>query len=313
MTQPALHPEPMTPAAVRSMLYVPGSTPERFPKALASAADLICLDLEDGVAPEKKSSARSNVLSYVFGSADRDRLCVRLNRLASVEGLEDAAALIRAPTRPGFVMLPKVESPRDTELLGQTLAIGPPCHLLAMIESPRGLEAAFDIARAEHLSMLVFGSFDYAAETGCLQEWSVLLPVRSRIVAAAASAGKLALDSPFAGLDDLPGAAAEARLVQSLGFSGKSTIHPKFVADINAAFTPTDEELTEARAIVEAFTAAGGGALRIGDRFIEAPVARRMQRRLDRAALAHTEPAADGDSVQPSTNALSLFPSGSRK
>lgn len=285
MTESALRSEPLKPTAVRSMLYVPGSTPERFPKALASGADLICLDLEDGVAMEKKDSARTAVLSYVADAAHRDRLCVRINRLDSRRGLEDAAALAGASSYPGFVLLPKIESPRDIELLGQALAAGPTCHLLAMIESPQGVENAFDIARTEYLSMLAFGSFDYAAETGGTQDWSVLLPVRSRIVAAAAAAGKLALDSPFAKLDDLPGSAAEAALSRSLGFSGKSTIHPKFVPDTNDAFTPTAQELAEAREIVEAFAAAGGGASRIGNKFIEAPVARRMQRLLDRAAL----------------------------
>lgn len=284
MTKSALGHEPLKPTAVRSMLYVPGSTPERFPKALASGADLICLDLEDGVAVERKESARSAVLSYVAGAPHRDRLCVRINPLSSRHGLEDAAALAATSRHPGFVLLPKIESPRDLELLGQALAAGPGCHLLAMIESPQGVENAFDIARAQSLSMLVFGSFDYAAETGGVQEWSVLLPARSRIVAAAAAAGKLALDSPFAKLGDLPGAAAEAALARSLGFVGKSTIHPKFVADINDAFTPSEQELAEAREIVAAFAAAGGGVSRIGDQFIEAPVVRRMQRLLDRAA-----------------------------
>lgn len=275
----------LTPAAIRSMLFVPGSSPERFPKALASPADLVCLDLEDAVVSEAKCQVRSAVLDYVASSAERHRLCIRLNRLGSVEGFEDAAALIRATARPGFVLLPKVESPRELELLSQALAGGSLPHLMAMIESPLGVEHAFEIARSP-VALLVFGSFDYAADTGCVQEWQALLPVRSRIVAAAASAGKLALDSPYAALDDLPGAASEAHLAQGLGFTGKAAIHPKFLPELNAAFTPTVQEVQEAQNIVDAFVAGGAGAMRIGDKFIDAPVVRRMQRVLGRAAAA---------------------------
>src|ERR1700734_2120531 len=99
----------LTPSGVRSMLFVPGSSPERFRKAVASLADLVCLDLEDAVAPDAKATARSTVLAYVAACPERDRLCVRINRLGSAEGLEDAVELARARSRPGFVLLPKVE------------------------------------------------------------------------------------------------------------------------------------------------------------------------------------------------------------
>ena len=259
-------------------------------KARTLPADGIVLDLEDAVAPDAKAAAREAVLAYIAQSDARARLCVRINRLGSAEGLEDAAALARAGARPGFVMAPKVESGRDMELLAQAFAEGAfaegaPPHLIALIESPLGVEAAFDIARAA--SMLMFGSFDYAAETGCTQDWAVLSAVRSRLAAAAASAGKPCLDSPFATLDDVEGGAAEARLARAFGFSGKATIHPKFVPGINDAFTPSAEELAQARAIVEAFAAGGQGVGRIGGKLVEAPVARRMQRVLDRAAALH--------------------------
>lgn len=271
------------PPLVRSLLFVPGSATDRFAKALAANVDLVCLDLEDSVAPDDKPTARSAVLAYVSTSIERERLCVRMNRLGSIHGLEDAAALARASFPPCALMLPKVESAREIDLLAQAFSGSPP-HVIALIESPMGVEAAFEIARSPAVSLLLFGSLDYAAESGCAQEWSALLPVRSRVVAAAASVGKCAIDSPYVALDDIAGAAAEARLAQSLGFCGKASIHPKFVADINEAFSPTAQQLAEAEAIVAAFAASKGGVGRVGGKLIEAPVVRRMQRLLQRAA-----------------------------
>src|SRR6185312_11574274 len=151
--------------------------------------------------------------------------------LGSLEGLEDAAALIRSVARPAFLMLPKVESAREVELLTRAFPAGPHPHLISLIETARGVEAAFEIAAAPGSSALLFGSFDYAAQIGCSQEWSALLPARSRVVAAAASADRAALDSPFATLEDAEGA-VEARMARQMGFSGKAAIHPKFVAAI---------------------------------------------------------------------------------
>jgi citrate lyase beta subunit len=113
----------------------------------------------------------------------------------------------------------------------------------------------------------------------------VLLTPRSRLVAAAASAGKPVIDSPFARRDDLAHAAEEAHLARSLSFSGKAAIHPKFVPGINQAFAPTASELEEARAVLAAFTAAGDGVARIGGKLVELPVVRRMRSLLERAGL----------------------------
>lgn len=272
------------PRVARSLLFVPGSAPERFAKALATQADIVCLDLEDAVAPDAKERARSAVLDFIARSPERARLCVRLNRLGSAFGFEDAAAFARAAALPGFLMLPKAECARDTDLLAAAFPSHAAPPLIALVENAAGVEAAFEIARSPAVVMLMFGSFDYAAETGCNQEWGTLVSVRSRLVAAAASAGKTALDSPFAGLDDLSAAALEARMARGFGFCGKATIHPKFVAGINEAFAPTAAELAEARAILEAFESAGDGVARIGGKLVELPVVLRMRRLLDRAA-----------------------------
>jgi len=275
--------QPSPLSVARSLLFVPGSAPERFHKALSSEADVVCLDLEDAVAPGAKAAARSAVLDCLASCRERARLCVRINALGSLEGLEDAAALIRSSARPAFLMLPKVESAREVELLTHAFPSGTRPQVISLIESPRGVEAAFEIAAAAGSAALLFGSFDYAAQTGCSQEWSALLAARSRIVAAAASAGRAALDSPFATLEDA--AAAEAAMARQIGFSGKAAIHPRLIAAINAAFTPTEEELSEARSILQAFAAAGGQACRVGTRFVDAAVARRMQRVLARAGV----------------------------
>jgi citrate lyase beta subunit len=273
----------MKPDQIRSLLFVPASAPDRIGKALSSGADVVCLDLEDAVGLKEKSKARETMLAVLRDSNRRDQLCVRMNALCSAEGLEDAAALVREKALPGYIMLPKAEWARDMELLAQAFKPRSAPRFIALLETPLGIEASFAIAGTAAVSMLLFGSFDYVAQTGCRQDWANLLPTRARVVAAAASAGKVALDSPFASLNDLAGAADEARLAGSLGFSGKAAIHPKFLSEIHEAFTPTVAELETARAVIAAYLSSEGAVNRLGETLVEAPVVRRMQRLIERA------------------------------
>ena len=268
--------------APASLLFVPGSMPERFDKALSAGADVVCLDLEDAVAPEAKAAAREAVLAFAGQQPRPGRLCIRINQLGSVYGMEDTLALARAARRANFIMLPKVATARDAELLLDVFDPHPPT-VIALIESPQGVEAAFEIAHSPAVAMLMFGGFDYAAATGSDQTWNTLLAARSRLVAAGAAAGKPVIDSPYARLDDVAGAADENRRASAIGFAGKAAIHPKMVPDINTAFTPSEQEIVDARAIVAAFDASGGAVARIGGKLVELPVVLRMRRLIDRA------------------------------
>jgi citrate lyase subunit beta/citryl-CoA lyase/(S)-citramalyl-CoA lyase len=265
-----------------SLLFTPGSMPERFDKACAGDASLICLDLEDAVAPQDKSKARANVIDYLSQTLYPERLCVRVNRFGTIEGLEDTLALARAARLPGHIMLPKVEDARDIHLFASLLPSDVP--LIALLESPLGVEQAFTIAGMQAVGFLMFGSFDYAAETGSTQSWLPLLPVRSRLVAAAAAVGKGVIDSPYASLNDVDGAAEESRLARDMGMIGKAAIHPRMIAGIHEAFMPSQEEVEEAQKIVAAFDAADGRVARMDGKLIELPVVMRMRRLLEKAA-----------------------------
>lgn len=262
---------------IQSVLFVPGARPDRFAKALATAADFIVIDLEDAVGPDDKATARSAVVAYL-ATADRSRVAVRVNQLINPWGLADLLAL--APCKPHLVFVPKVES-------GGVLAVAhglmPDAMLAPLIESPAGLAAADAIARAPGVAAIMLGGVDYASELGVAPSWDALVHARGGIVAACARAGVASIDVPYLGLDDAAGCEAEARRVASMGMTAKSAIHPAQIAPIRAGFSPGADEIAQARAGIAAFRQAGGGVARLDGRLLEAPVVRRFERVLARA------------------------------
>lgn len=241
------------------MLFVSGEKPERFAKALAAGADLVCIDLEDAVHPQHKAQARAAALAFAeahAASASGTRLALRLNGLRTAEGLADMAALAASKARPDFLLLPKVEHPDDLGLV-HAWAADRFDALAVLIETPLGIERAAAIAataRAEapRLAALMLGGADLSVELGCAFGWDGLLSARGRLVNAARSAGLQAWDVPHLDLADLPGLTQETRAVLRLGFTCKSAIHPTQVAAIHAAFVPEAAELDWARALLAA-------------------------------------------------------------
>ncbi len=241
------------------MLFVSGEKPERFAKALAAGADLVCIDLEDAVHPQHKAQARAAALAFAeahAASASGTRLALRLNGLRAAEGLADMAALAASKARPDFLLLPKVEHPDDLGLV-HAWAADRFDALAVLIETPLGIERAAAIAataRAEapRLAALMLGGADLSVELGCAFGWDGLLSARGRLVNAARSAGLQAWDVPHLDLADLPGLTQETRAVLRLGFTCKSAIHPTQVAAIHAAFVPEAAELDWARALLAA-------------------------------------------------------------
>ena len=262
----------------RSLLFVPGNRPDRFEKALASGADMVAVDLEDAVAPPEKQQARAHGLAFITGSHGNAIPVLRVNGLQTAAGLADLAAVADAAPDHGLVMLPKVDAAAEIHIADAVLTeAASPVGLVALIESLEGLENVHDIAAASpRLRMLMFGGADFAAELGVPLAREPLLYARSRIVHAAKRAAIGVLDVPTIAFRDDEQVRADAVYAKQLGFTGKAAVHPANVATINAAFSPTDAELADARKVVDAFDPAAGVAV-VDGKFVDAPVVAAMR------------------------------------
>ena len=266
----------------RSFIFAPGLRPELYPKALACGADIVCVELEDGVAPHDKDEAREKAMA-LFTQPQADdgfERIVRINCLRSAVGLDDVKAILATDTPPPALMLPKVVSPDEVIWLDDLLTErGHDTRLHIIIEMNAGLEAVFDIARSSsRIDALFFGGVDMSADLRCKNAWEPLLYARSRVVHAAASVGVDAVDVPYLDLDDLEGMKAQAQLAKDLGFSGKGAVHPKQISALNEVFTPSPEEVAKAQKILAAFEEANTGLVVVDGKLIEKPVVREMQR-----------------------------------
>jgi citrate lyase beta subunit len=271
----------------RNLLFVPGTRPDRFAKALAAGPDMVTVDLEDAVIPAHKDEARARSMPLFEGAqTDRIERLVRINGVRTPFGLKDLLAIVEHPTPPDGVMLPKVESADEVRIVGALLQrAARPVGLHVIIESNAGLDQARAIAAAcRSIRSLLFGAVDMAAELGSALDFTSLLYARSRVVHAAASCGLDAIDVPYLDLDDEAGLALECRLVRDLGFTGKAAIHPRQLGPINAAFTPDAARIAHARKVIAAFEAAKDGLVVVEGKLIELPVVRSARRTLAIAA-----------------------------
>lgn len=259
---------------LQSLLFVPGSRPERFAKALASGADCVCIDLEDAVPPEGKDAARAAALEAV--AAD-PRHAIRINGLRTRAGLADLLAIAAAPHRPAVVLVPMVEDAAEMAIARQVLA-DPAIMLVPLVETVRGLANAAAIAADPAVGLVMFGGGDFSAELGVALAWEPLLVARAQLVMACASAGKGVLDVPFIALDDEAGLAEDCARAKALGMVAKAAIHPAQIAAIHTAFRPSATELEEAEAAAAAWAEAGGGAVRFRGKMLEAPVMARYNK-----------------------------------
>ena len=267
-------------AQFRSLLFTPASRPDRFDRALASGADAVCLDLEDAVAPPDKATARSAALDYLASRPVGEvKVGLRLNGRATPWFDEDLKAAAHA--RADFFMIPKASGAQEFAMLQRALGEARP--FWPLVETPEGLMRCWEIAAAPAVGGVLFGAFDYSAEVGCEMGWEPLLFARSQIAAACARAGVEALDAPPAAVDDDDALLAETDRARRLGFTGRACIHPSQVEPVNAAYTPSAEELAKAQTVVAAFDAAAGGPALLDGKLIELPVARAARRILERA------------------------------
>ena len=269
--------------AANSLIFVPGSRPDRFAKARAAGAGLTVIDLEDAVAPGDKAAAREAALAQV-ASGETD-WAIRCNGIATAAGIADLAALIDAKSLPRFLLVPMVESAVELEIVAK--ALGERCpELIPLIETPKGLRHALEIAAAPQVGAVMFGGADFSGELGVALTWEPLLAARSALLLACAEAKVPAIDVPWIALDDMAGLAAECSQARALGFAAKAAIHPAQVPAIEAAFTPSAAEVAEAEEAIAAYFAAGEQAIRFKGKMLEAPVVKRCRAVLARNGLA---------------------------
>jgi citrate lyase subunit beta / citryl-CoA lyase len=266
----------------RSMLFIPGGNEKLLDKGLGLEVDALILDLEDAVAVSKKEEARKAVTSALqtrdFGRKEK---VVRVNALSTEWGRTDIEEVIQG--KPDLFLFPKVEKVDDilsydqvvSEVEGKTgLPLGK-IGFLALIESPLGIINIDLIARSSpRLKGFLFGAADFTREThgAITADRSELYYPLMRILLAARAFGLDAIDSPFFDIKDLTGLERHTRQAKDLGYDGKALIHPSQVEVINRIFTPTEEELTQARRVIEAFQSAqreGRGASQLDGKLIE--------------------------------------------
>ena len=260
----------MTP---RSYLFVPGNRPERFDKALASAADTVIVDLEDAVPPDQKDAARRAVSAWLAAARP---VVVRINA-ADTPWHRDDLAVCRQPGV-SAVMVAKAE--RADALAA--LDVGVP--LLPLIESAAGIDQLRAIAAVPGVQRVAFGAIDFQLDLHMRASFDELVFFRSQIVLASRLAGLAApIDSPSVAIDDLAEVEREAQAARRLGFGAKLCIHPKQTNAVNRSFSPTDAELAWARRVLALAESSGGAAVALDGRMIDKPVILRAQATLREA------------------------------
>ena len=261
------------PIVARSWLFAPGDSEKKMAKARDGEADVVLIDLEDAVAVESKAAARPMVAAFLKANLEqRGRLWVRINPLDGPYALHDLAAVV--PAHPGGIMLPKVRGPQDLQTLD---------HYLSALEVANGIEegsipvialitetaeAMFrtgDYKGAPRLVAVTWGAEDLADAIGASANTDesgaytfTFALARSLTVLGAAAAGVTAIETISGDFRDLDALRIRAETVRREGFRGMLAIHPAQVPVINAAFTPTPQEIEEAQAIVELFAANPG-------------------------------------------------------
>src|SRR6476661_7043116 len=261
----------------RSVLYMPSSNERALEKAKSIACDGLILDLEDAVAPDAKPSARESACAAAAsGDYGKREITIRVNGIGTEWHDDDLAAA--AAAGPDAVVVPKVNSPDEVRALVVAMeAAGAPAHtrLWAMVETPVAVLHAEEIARAsDRLACLVLGTNDLYKELG-----ATFVPGRAAIqtslqlaILGARAAGLAVLDGVFNDVKDGDGFLAEARQGRELGFDGKTLIHPGQVEAANEVFAPSEAQVEDARAVIDAFQTAqaeGRGVATLNGRLIE--------------------------------------------
>lgn len=272
----------------RSVLFVPGSEPERIDAAESSAADTVVVDLEDGVVPEHKDAARENAIDAVEAWRSDTPLGVRVNGVDTSRGIADVDALVAADEHPGFLAVPDVRGPGEVQVVAEAVE-GTAVELLPLVEQPSAVFRVAEIARSPRVFGLLFAAIDFQMRMGMSVLGESDLSVSRSLVSMAASAtDAVAIDKPLLA-DDPDRLAAECARARALGYDGKLAVTPAQASAINEAFTPSEAELDEARRIIEAFEADGSGLVDVDGTFVDKPVVDQLRGLLARGEAAGRE------------------------
>lgn len=290
------------PVAARSWLFAPGDSEKKMAKAMEGEADIVLIDLEDAIAPDSKAGARPMVHDFLQSHPEqRHRLWVRINPLDGPHALPDLAAVM--PARPGGIMLPKVYGPQDVETLDRYLEAFEAAHgiergatpvIVLITETAEGMFRCGDYKGAPRVVALTWGAEDLADSLGAASNLNAdgsysftYEMARSLCLLGAAAAGVTAVDTISADFRDLDALRARAEKVRRDGYRGMLAIHPAQVPVINAAFTPTAQEVAQAQEIVDIFAASPGvGAIGWKGGMLDRPYLARAQRLLRQAGRA---------------------------
>jgi citrate lyase subunit beta/citryl-CoA lyase len=269
---------------MKSKLFVPGSRPELFAKALAGEADALSFDLEDAVVPEAKPQARGLLHDLMKSEAvvrSAKTIIVRVNAFDTVWFHDDVAAIVQPGVN--LINLPKPESVEQVRAAVQAIetaeranGVAVPIRLMLNIETPKAFRIAHELAGAHpRVAGLQLGLADLYEPLGIARHENVLIQIAMfNVRMAAAEAGVFAFDSSFPDVQDPAGFRAEAALACQLGYLGKSCIHPNQVALANAAFQPSAAEIAHSLKVVEAAQHAqekGVGAYLVDGKMIDGP------------------------------------------
>ncbi len=270
-------------ADARSFLFVPGSRPDRFDKAMAAGADMVVLDLEDAVLPEDKTRALRSAVDWL----DRGmNATVRVNARGTQWHDQEVAMLADMSCD---LMVPKAEDAGALAKLGSRIG----GNVVALVETARGVRDLDAVAAAAGVARIALGTIDLAAELGIDPESRAALAyTRGRAVVASAAAGLAApIDGVTTRLADVDALIADTRAAREMGFTGKLCIHPQQVPVVHHQLRPSDEEITWAERVVE--TAGTGGVAVIEGAMIDPPVVARARAVLSRARRSRSPIATD--------------------
>ena len=280
----------------RSMLFLPGNTPNMLINGNCLGADAVIFDLEDAVSPNEKDAARilvRNTMKYMdFRGCE---IIVRINSIDTPYWKRDLEEIL--PQKPGLIMLPKTGSAQDVleadsylSQLENRLGFAPnTVGLMPLLETALGVENAFAIASAsKRVRALFLGAEDLTADLRCkrTKEGREIEYARARLVVAARAAGVDVYDTPFTDVNDDEGIWTDARLAKALGFTGKASISPRHVEVINQVFSPSQKDVDYAYEVMDAITLAkeqGRGAIALHGKMIDAPIVARAQQTIDMA------------------------------
>ena len=254
-----------------SPIFIPANKLEYIDKALNSGADGIIFDLEDSILQEDKRFARDNLYSFLMNNSLNTISYIRINDLNTETGITDLDTFKDLSHE---IIVPKFETNKDFIKIPNTLSIIP------LIETPLAIKNLHKIASGKNVVGLAFGAADFSSMIGSEMNWDAMLYARSKIIIECSINNIFSIDSPFMNTSDSKGLEFESKLSKSIGFNGKATINPSQINLVKKYFLPTDEEIKEAKEIIDAFNKSNEGVFSFKGKVIDKPIVKIMENRL---------------------------------